>query len=43
MPGIKHLNWDGKNDLGQKLGNGLYFARPENESGLETVKLVLIK
>jgi len=43
MPGIKHLNWDGKNDLGQKLGNGLYFAHPENESGLETVKLVLIK
>jgi len=43
MPGIKYLSWDGKNDLGQKLGNGLYFAHPENESGLETVKLVLIK
>jgi hypothetical protein len=43
MAGIKYLSWDGKNDLGQKLGNGLYFAHPQKKSGLETVKLVLIK
>jgi flagellar hook assembly protein FlgD len=43
MPGIKHLNWDGKNDLGQKLGNGMYFAQPDKNSGLKMVKLVMMK
>ncbi len=42
-PGIKTVNWNGKNDLGQKLGNGMYFAQPDKNSGLKMVKLVLIK
>jgi flagellar hook assembly protein FlgD len=43
MPGIKYLSWDGKNDLGEKLSNGMYFAQPDKNSNLEMVKLVMMK
>ncbi len=42
-PGSISLSWDGKNILGQRLGNGIYFARPMGNLDLKTVKLILIK
>jgi len=38
-----NLSWDGKNDLGEKLSNGMYFAQPDINSNLEMVKLVMMK
>ncbi len=42
-PGNMSLSWDGKNDLGEKLSNGMYFAQPDKNSNLEMVKLVMMK
>jgi len=42
-PGKMNLSWDGKNDLGEKLSNGMYFAQPDKNSSLEMVKLVMMK
>ncbi|HDP99446.1 MAG TPA: T9SS type A sorting domain-containing protein [bacterium] len=42
-PGEYSLHWDGKNDGGQSLSSGLYFARLASGGRSELIKLVLVR
>lgn len=41
--GGHRLTWDGRGDGGKPLANGVYFARAELPSGVETRKVVLMR
>ena len=42
-PGSHYVQWDGKNDRGEKLTSGVYFYRIEAGSYVATRKLLLIE
>jgi len=42
-PGEYSLHWDGKNDSGQILSSGVYFARLASGGRSELIKLVLVR
>jgi len=37
------VTWDGRDDLGNEVASGVYFARLVTSRGARTVKLVLLK
>ena len=42
-PGIGHVYWDGKNELGQNVSGGIYLYTIETPSFLKTKKMILLK
>jgi hypothetical protein len=36
-------DWDGHDDLGRRLGAGVYFAHLETPAGVRVLKLTLVK
>ncbi|MDW7680919.1 MAG: T9SS type A sorting domain-containing protein, partial [bacterium] len=43
LPGEYRLHWDGKNDAGQILSSGVYFAKLASGGKSELIKLVLVR
>ena len=41
--GNYRVNWDGKNDSGKEVSNGIYFYQLKAGNLIETKKLLLIK
>ena len=42
--GIHNLNWDGRNDQGEKVASGVYFAQLRvNGKPIKVIKIVAIK
>jgi flagellar hook assembly protein FlgD len=39
--GTHETDWDGRNDVGEELGAGVYLTRIETQAGVTTGKLVL--
>ena len=35
--------WDGKDLNGEKLGSGVYFAKPSPSENIEPIKMILLK
>jgi len=42
-PGLHETIWEGKNDSGKKVSNGIYFYRIQTEDFVEVKKMVFIK
>ena len=42
-PGVYKVEWDGKDELGQKVASGIYLYRITAGSYVETKKMVLMK
>ena len=43
QPGIYSINWDGKDEKGRKVSNGVYFYRINSGEFDATKKMVVIK
>ena len=41
--GTYKANWDGRNQLGEKVASGIYFARMQSGSFINTIKMNLVK
>ncbi len=41
--GRTFLSWDGRDDNGQTVASGVYFARARSGTGVQTVKIVLVR
>ena len=41
--GRLELLWDGKNFNGEKLGSGVYFAKPTSSDDIDAMKVILLK
>jgi hypothetical protein len=41
--GHKRITWDGKNNMGQPVGSGMYFYRIEAEGFVQNKKMLLLK
>ena len=42
-PGEVNLDWNGKNDAGQRVPSGAYFCRLESGTQVDTRKLLMLK
>ncbi|MCK4576162.1 T9SS type A sorting domain-containing protein, partial [candidate division WOR-3 bacterium] len=42
-PGYHRVVWNGKNDMGNNVGNGIYFLRMDTDDFIKTRKVILIK
>jgi flagellar hook assembly protein FlgD len=42
-PGTYTVNWDGRNDAGEKISNGSYFYQLEIDGKTQVKKMVLVK
>ena len=42
-PGNYRVNWDGVNNLGEKVASGVYFARIQAGTFAKTIKMSLVK
>lgn len=42
-PGYYSLNWDGVDDLGNKVSSGVYFIRIDTEDFKSTRKMILLR
>lgn len=42
-PGVHTLQWQGSDDQGKKVSNGIYFCRLESEEGTSTRKMMLLR
>ncbi|MCK4235054.1 T9SS type A sorting domain-containing protein [candidate division WOR-3 bacterium] len=42
-PGYHRVVWNGKNDMGNNVGNGIYFLRMDTDDFIKTSKVILIK
>jgi len=42
-PGNYNITWSGKNEKGQKLESGVYFAHLESVEGASTIKILFLK
>jgi len=42
-PGEYAIEWDGRDDLGHRVGSGVYFYRLEGIAGVAPRKMVLLK
>jgi len=43
VSGVMERPWDGRDEGGQNLPSGVYFARVAGEAGAVTARLVLLK
>jgi flagellar hook assembly protein FlgD len=43
VSGEKRFVWDGKNENGEEVSSGVYFAAVETEAGTLRTKLVLVR
>ncbi len=41
--GIYKVSWDGRNQVGEKVASGIYFARMQSGSFINTIKMNLLK
>ncbi|HSP88556.1 MAG TPA: alpha-amylase family glycosyl hydrolase [Ignavibacteriaceae bacterium] len=41
--GIYHVDWNGDNEFGEKVGSGIYFYRIETEDYKDSRKMILVK
>ena len=41
--GYLEFIWDGKDLNGEKLGSGVYFAKPSPSDDIEPIKMILLK
>lgn len=42
-PGFKSVVWDGRNDLGETMGAGVYLYQIKTDHFIETQKMVLLR
>ncbi len=43
VAGIHEVAWDGTNELGKIVTNGIYFYRLSSDMGIQTMKMILMK
>lgn len=41
--GIKTVNWDGKDDYGREVSNGIYFCRLQTDNSTEAKKVIVLR